>query len=146
MFTLLGSLGHWQQSYSQDLETRCPKLAKCKMFWVSYFQGRPQMTIWYSLIITKNIYYLLKYGMISLHNVIGLMGIILRCKKWIIWHFKRFLRNFGGCPEGWLLGVWVSKWCLDALLVKTMINSMTPLCWLVNSEGKVIFSGIRNLV
>ena len=36
------------------------------------------------------------------------------------WHLTKLLHPKSGCPEGLYLRVWASKWCIDALLAKTM--------------------------
>ena len=40
------------------------------------------------------------------------------------WHFKKFLMKEFGCPEGCFLRVWVSERWPDALLTKTMGDSL----------------------
>ena len=54
------------------------------------------------------------------------MGICIEVEKgWVFawnWNFRNLWTKNIGCTEEWFLRVWVSKWCLDALLADYATN------------------------
>ena len=89
---------------------------------MSYISGKSK----YTEIMTINMCLLIEIR----HNILTqghgkyIEGEKLHLYAWN-WHFKKkWLTATFGCPEGWFLRVWVSKWHPGALLAKIMVESM----------------------
>ena len=109
------SVGH-NQGLNQYLETGCPKLAIMKFWGVIFFKRPIYWDYHHKHVLTS-------WNEAKLPFPIMLWklywGKQIQLYSWN-WHFKKFITKYSGCPEGWFLRVWVSKWHPDALLAKTI--------------------------